>query len=1523
MMSFNCARVKMVYCVAVLAGCLLVFSPGAQGGYLEELYNFKSGVPESPAFGEGFMICSGPNPVDESKRFPFIYTLQTNVGKQLGVGGSNPHSFIFLPAQPATPWYPALPPYAYYAAYSESHGEEIWVLPLASPYSPYRAYDLMGGSAGSTPREFIRYDEPRETVFLSAEVTGKGRELVQVWHRYSSIEPHPFLPVKNEYDLRPGPEGSNPQGLTIGRRYQSGTYNTGWYDALYFSADDGVKGRELWCFYSDRNAFEYRHTVSDLNSGTAGSNPEDLTLSGNILFFTADNGTNGRELWRHNGQGNVQMVKDIVPGAAGSLPTNLTRANSGSIYFTAWTAATGYELWKSDGTDAGTVMVKEIRVGAAGDGPASLCYNGNTAFLFFSADDGSSGRELWRSDGSVPGTVMVKDIRPGAAGSNPQQMRMVSWSTQTRCFFTADGDGNGHRKLWMSDMTNAGTVPVANFASLNAAPTLFLHDETGLYLTEGTRFFKYRYDGQVPAASQGVWLEPHQQGFTCHWSDMANNETGYRLEYATGDNVPQQLITDTPSNRNYFTWTGGQDNSQYSLTVRAFNAVGFSDWPMPAYVTGWTLTIPPLIGVSEGNRTVTPGPAASASVWLGNVPVTLHPMKTFGAGPGMIGAYRISWTNTLEYYFDGTEVTWETGNFVFTPSATGTYYVHLQALNAAGTPNPVTADYGPYKFDLTPPSKPDMPTGSQVEGMTMMFSWTAASDAESGVSSYECRIGSSYAGNEVFEGNVGDVLQKTFTGTPGQTYWAMVRAVDAVGNAGDWSFPSLQLSLAQFGSLKVSISPPLAVIAGAQWRRKGATTWLSSGTTEEQVIVGTVMVEFKEIGGWQRPNDISATITADTLTTRNVTYVQGGTLTVLIDPSGARDAGGKWRLTRDPLLPQMAWRDSGHTEPLASGSYEIEFKDIPGWSKPALIPVTIGSGSTLTETGVYTMLDTGTLAGMIEPAAARAAGARWRRVGTTTWLEGGYDEPYVPVGTHTVEFNTIAGWTTPPNQSVPVMLNNVSEVQGTYVLKTGALQVNLHPPAVLSQGAKWRRGAWLSPAVESQCLVFASTDVPLSCDGSVATSSLEISTPGNITDINLTVNIESPYNEQLEITLYAIHAGEAFPVLNATGSNMFNTVFDEQATRALSEGTGPYSGVYRPEGSFSDLIGQPAAGTWQLIVWDVQEDGQGDVTTLNSWSLCITTDAMGKTDSSDVKSVAGPWMDSGATEGNVPEGVYEIEFDGVMGWINPEYTTANVSGDLTTTVDATFTEGGQICVYLSPPEAVAAGAQWRQVGFPYWRSSGDSDFGLAEGSYEIEFKETPGWVQPVNMQVAVFSGHTTVLNKEYTQQYGVLTVNLGPSGAVDAGAQWRYADTATWRQSGAWQMVPLGSYTIQFKDAPGWVVPADRSFTVSTDGQEVVITADYAPGQMESDVAPRPDGDGDLLVNDWVQVGRFVAGLDVPAAGSEFQRADCAPLDTSGDGQLLVNDWVQAGRYVAGLDAAQGQAGPTGPPKEEPDETSL
>ena len=107
----------------------------------------------------------------------------------------------------------------------------------------------------------------------------------------------------------------------------------------------------------------------------------------------------------------------------------------------------------------------------------------------------------------------------------------------------------------------------------------------------------------------------------------------------------------------------------------------------------------------------------------------------------------------------------------------------------------------------------------------------------------------------------------------------------------------------------------------------------------------------------------------------------------------------------------------------------------------------------------------------------------------------------------------------------------------------------------------------------------------------------------------------------------------------------------------------------------------------------------------------------------------------------------------------------------------------------------------------------------------------------------------------------------------------------------------------------------------AVDNAANVLPVTHIPGAVtvtlgyEADVSPRPNGsnNGTVTVADWVQIGRFSAGLESAAAGGEFQRADCAPKASLGDGRVNIADWVQAGRYASGLDAAVAAGGPTAP----------
>src|SRR6266571_6943026 len=169
------------------------------------------------------------------------------------------------------------------------------------------------------------------------------------------------------------------------------------------------------------------------------------------LFLVGNNGTSGSELFATDGTfAGTMLVKDINPGAASSFVRNFTAVGD-TRFFSAADSVNGQELWKTDGTPGGTVMVKNINPAGSSD-PQFLVAVGST--LFFAANNGSNGTELWKSNGTVAGTVMVKDINAAAnVGSNPAFLAAVG----TTLYFAAD-DGTHGVELWKSDAAGTGMV---------------------------------------------------------------------------------------------------------------------------------------------------------------------------------------------------------------------------------------------------------------------------------------------------------------------------------------------------------------------------------------------------------------------------------------------------------------------------------------------------------------------------------------------------------------------------------------------------------------------------------------------------------------------------------------------------------------------------------------------------------------------------------------------------------------------------------------------------------------------------------------------------------------------------------------------------------------------------------------------------------------------------------------------------------------------------------------------------------
>ena len=169
------------------------------------------------------------------------------------------------------------------------------------------------------------------------------------------------------------------------------------------------------------------------------------------VFFVHDDGIHGIELWKSDGTGaGTAMVKDVCPGACAGWPFGLTVSN-GVLYFVAQDGVHGQELWRTDGTTAGTALVTDVNPGVL-NGPSTLFSLGGV--LYLAADDGTHGNELWKTDGTAAGTVLVADIRPGAGGSFPHLWLAIS---NSKLLLDAD-DGVHGREPWVSDGTAAGTV---------------------------------------------------------------------------------------------------------------------------------------------------------------------------------------------------------------------------------------------------------------------------------------------------------------------------------------------------------------------------------------------------------------------------------------------------------------------------------------------------------------------------------------------------------------------------------------------------------------------------------------------------------------------------------------------------------------------------------------------------------------------------------------------------------------------------------------------------------------------------------------------------------------------------------------------------------------------------------------------------------------------------------------------------------------------------------------------------------
>lgn len=260
---------------------------------------------------------------------------------------------------------------------------------------------------------------------------------------------------------------------------------------VYFLADDGVSGLEL---YRTDGTTGQTDQVIDLFPGDFGSAIEQLTPVGNDLYFVGTDDGGDNDLWRTDGT-EAGTVKLIDSSETDIYAIYELTESGGKLFFTAYEGSTGYELWSSDGTVAGTAIVKDINSDPyGGEGPTELTDVNGTLF-FTTFEDGIDNRELWKSDGTDAGTVMVADLDGDPYESSYPEGLGASGSL---LYFSADiGDGF---ELFVSDGTAGGTFQVADlnpgsdssypsdFIPFNGGTVFIADDGTGrkLYSTDGS-----------------------------------------------------------------------------------------------------------------------------------------------------------------------------------------------------------------------------------------------------------------------------------------------------------------------------------------------------------------------------------------------------------------------------------------------------------------------------------------------------------------------------------------------------------------------------------------------------------------------------------------------------------------------------------------------------------------------------------------------------------------------------------------------------------------------------------------------------------------------------------------------------------------------------------------------------------------------------------------------------------------------------------------------------------------------------
>lgn len=256
-------------------------------------------------------------------------------------------------------------------------------------------------------------------------------------------------------------------------------------DELYFRATNGTDGFELYATDgSDNGVRRVANINPDGSSAPSSVTPVSTAALGDFLIFAATDDRGG-ELWRSDGTENgTVFIKDLNPGS-GSSPSGFTQVGENIVFSAVPPGNPGFEptFWVTDGTSEGTQQISDVIRRSP-----MVVYNGHA---YFGGRDASTGNvAVWRSDGTASGTEAFF-VADGSAASPPSSFTVFN----DKLFFVADsGSSSGsNAQLWVTDGTTSGTVEVKpdNATVLDPLDDGFGHSE--LVEHDGALYFKAEY----------------------------------------------------------------------------------------------------------------------------------------------------------------------------------------------------------------------------------------------------------------------------------------------------------------------------------------------------------------------------------------------------------------------------------------------------------------------------------------------------------------------------------------------------------------------------------------------------------------------------------------------------------------------------------------------------------------------------------------------------------------------------------------------------------------------------------------------------------------------------------------------------------------------------------------------------------------------------------------------------------------------------------------------------------------------